>query len=39
MTHAHVTAPTQYVQASGIRFAHRRFGQDKGVPLARISHT
>ena len=38
MTHAHVTAPTQYVQASGIRFAYRRFGQDKGVPLVLMPH-
>jgi starvation-inducible DNA-binding protein len=38
MTHAHVTTPTQYVQASGIRFAHRRFGQDKGVPLVLMPH-
>jgi pimeloyl-ACP methyl ester carboxylesterase len=38
MMHAHVTAPTQYVQASGIRFAYRRFGQDKGVPLVLMPH-
>ena len=38
MTHTHVTAPTQYVQASGIRFAYRRFGQDKGVPLVLMPH-
>jgi hypothetical protein len=23
--HTHVTAPTQFVEAGGIRFAHRRF--------------
>src|SRR6202171_4093980 len=38
MTHTHVTAPTQYVQGSGIRFAYRRFGQDKGVPLVLMPH-
>src|SRR5271155_3880809 len=38
MTHTHVTAPTQYVQASGIRFAYRWFGQDKGVPLVLMPH-
>src|SRR5882762_5636612 len=38
MTHAHVTAPTQYVQASEIRFAYRRLGQDKGVPLVLMPH-
>src|SRR5258705_13698601 len=38
MTHTAVTAPTQYVQASGLRFAYRRFGQDKGVPLVLMPH-
>src|ERR1700681_548493 len=38
MTHTHVTAPNQYVQGSGIRFAYRRFGQDKGVPLVLMPH-
>ncbi len=26
-TYTHQTAPTQYVQARGIRFAYRRFGK------------
>ena len=34
----HVTAPTIYVEAAGIRFAYRRFGADKGVPLLFIPH-
>jgi pimeloyl-ACP methyl ester carboxylesterase len=34
----HVTAPTHYVEAAGIRFAYRRFGADKGVPLLFIPH-
>src|SRR5271168_2351752 len=34
----HVTAPTLYVEAAGIRFAYRRFGADKGVPLLFIPH-
>ena len=38
MTHTHVTAPTQYIEAGGIRFAYRRFGQDKGVPLILMPH-
>jgi hypothetical protein len=25
-THTHQTAPTQFVEANGIRFAYRRFG-------------
>jgi pimeloyl-ACP methyl ester carboxylesterase len=31
--HAHQTAPTQFVEAKGIRFAYRRFGKASGVPL------
>jgi pimeloyl-ACP methyl ester carboxylesterase len=38
MTHTHVTAPTQFVQAGGIRFAYRRFGRDLGVPLVFMPH-
>jgi pimeloyl-ACP methyl ester carboxylesterase len=38
MTHTHVTAPTQFVAASGIRFAYRRFGKDVGVPLLFMQH-
>jgi len=34
----HVTAPTQYVEANGIRFAHRRFGKETGVPLLFMQH-
>ena len=26
-THTHQTAPTQFVEANGIRFAYRRFGK------------
>ena len=33
MAHGHVTAPTQFVEASGIRFAYCRFGQEGGTPL------
>jgi hypothetical protein len=32
-THTHQTAPTQFVEAKGIRFAYRRFGKASGVPL------
>ena len=34
----HQTAPTQFVEASGIRFAYRRFGKTKGVPLVFNQH-
>ena len=30
----HQTAPTQFVEANGVRFAYRRFGKTGGVPLA-----
>jgi pimeloyl-ACP methyl ester carboxylesterase len=36
--HTHTTAPTRYVEAAGIRFAYRRFGQDTGVPLLFLQH-
>ncbi len=34
MTDTHDTAPTQYIEANGIRFAYRRFGKAGGVPIA-----
>jgi pimeloyl-ACP methyl ester carboxylesterase len=37
-THTHQTAPTQFVEASGIRFAYRRFGNAAGVPLVFNQH-
>src|ERR1700738_3143808 len=36
--HSHQTAPTQFVDASGIRFAYRRFGKSGGVPLVFNMH-
>ena len=38
MEHAHITAPTRFVEASGIRFAYRRFGQEIGLPLVFMPH-
>ncbi len=38
MTYTHMTAPTQFVEANGIRFAHRRFGKQDGVPLLFMQH-
>src|SRR6185369_13406225 len=37
-THTHQTAPTQFVEAGGIRFAYRRFGKTGGVPLVFNQH-
>ena len=34
----HQTAPTQLVEANGIRFAYRRFGKPDGVPLVFNQH-
>ena len=36
--HSHQTAPTQFVEANGIRFAYRRFGNAAGVPLVFNQH-
>src|SRR6476646_4875318 len=38
MIHTHQTAPTQFVEAAGIRFAYRRFGKPVGVPLVFNMH-
>src|ERR1700693_1034480 len=38
MIHAHQTAPTQFVEANGIRFAYRRFCKTNGVPLVFSQH-
>src|SRR5260221_6126121 len=38
MIHDHQTAPTQFVEANGIRFAYRRFGKSGGVPLVLNMH-
>lgn len=34
----HKTASTQFIEANGIRFAYRRFGQPVGVPLIMNMH-
>ena len=38
MFHTHQTAPTQFVEAGGIRFAYRRFGKPDGAPLVFNQH-
>jgi pimeloyl-ACP methyl ester carboxylesterase len=38
MIHTHQTAPTQFVEANGTRYAYRRFGKPGGVPLAFNQH-
>jgi pimeloyl-ACP methyl ester carboxylesterase len=36
--HKHQTAPTQFVETNGIRFAYRRFGKPGGAPLVFNQH-
>jgi pimeloyl-ACP methyl ester carboxylesterase len=36
--HSHHSAPTQFADAAGIRFAYRRFGKPGGVPLVFNMH-
>jgi pimeloyl-ACP methyl ester carboxylesterase len=36
--HTHLTAPTQLVEAKGIRFAYRRFGKPRGIPVVLNQH-
>jgi len=36
--HTHHTAPTQYIEANGIRFAYRRFGKTGEQPLVFNQH-
>jgi pimeloyl-ACP methyl ester carboxylesterase len=36
--HTHLSAPTQFVEANGIRFAFRRFGKAGGVPVVFNQH-
>jgi pimeloyl-ACP methyl ester carboxylesterase len=36
--HTHDTAPTQFVEAGGIRFAYRRFGTPERTPIVFFQH-
>jgi hypothetical protein len=36
--YTHQTAPTQFVEAAGFRFAYRRFGKKQNVPLLFFMH-
>jgi pimeloyl-ACP methyl ester carboxylesterase len=36
--YTHQTAPTQFVEGNGVRFAYRRFGKKEGVPLVFNIH-
>ena len=39
MIHTHQTAPTQFVEANGIRFAYRRFGKSAACRSSSTSTT
>jgi pimeloyl-ACP methyl ester carboxylesterase len=36
--HTHLTAPTRFVEANGVRYAYRRFGSESGAPLVFLQH-
>jgi pimeloyl-ACP methyl ester carboxylesterase len=36
--HTHQSAPTQFVEVNGIRFAYRRFGKPNSVPIVLNQH-
>jgi pimeloyl-ACP methyl ester carboxylesterase len=36
--YSHNTVPTEFLEASGIRFAYRRFGAENAVPLVFFQH-
>jgi pimeloyl-ACP methyl ester carboxylesterase len=38
LSYTHHTAPTQFVETAGIRFAYRRFGKKAGVPIVLNMH-
>src|SRR6478672_1073796 len=38
MTSQSNTAPTQFVEADGTRFAYRRFGEPIGTPMVLLQH-
>src|ERR1700756_176304 len=38
MTNSHNTAATRFVEASGVKYAHRRFGAATGTPVVFLQH-
>ena len=38
MTNSHNTAPTQFIEAGGVRYAYRRFGAATGTPVLFLQH-
>ena len=38
MTNTHNTAPTQFINANGVRYAYRWFGATSGTPVVFLQH-
>jgi len=38
MNYSHETAPTQFIEADGVRYAYRRFGMGDGTPIVLLQH-
>ena len=38
MTNTHNTAPTQFINANGVRYAYRWFGTTSGTPVVFLQH-
>jgi pimeloyl-ACP methyl ester carboxylesterase len=38
MTNSHNTTPTQFIEASGVSYAYRRFGASNGTPVVLLQH-
>src|SRR5262252_3812717 len=38
MNYSHETAPTQFIEADGVRYAYRRFGMGDGTPIILLQH-
>ena len=38
VTDSHDTAPTQFIEANGVRYAYRRFGASKDTPIVFLQH-
>ena len=38
MTNSHNSAPTRFIETSGVRYAYRRFGRAAGTPIVFLQH-
>jgi hypothetical protein len=35
-TDTHLTAPTRFIEANGVRYAYRRFRSEEGIPRSIV---